>query len=254
MRVDGLNWQIMNVVVDIGNTRSKYAFFEHGALVGAGYDMQGIFEEIGQWKEAGQSIELFLSGSGRLEEGVKILLKELSDSCIEAAPQMPLPIRIGYATPETLGFDRIAVCAGAMSLFPGKRLLVIDSGTAITYNYVEKDGIFSGGNISPGLEIRFRALHQFTAQLPCVEPGGEYRGIGQTTESAIRNGVMNGMLFEVKGYIETFYQAGTDGRVVITGGNSRFLENRLGKEVLFNEHLGFMGLNFILEYNKRARL
>ena len=241
----------MNLVVDVGNTRTKYAFFDGLRLVETGYDIAGVFEKIGQWKEQGEAIGVLLSGSGKIDEGIRLLLKELAEFWIEAGPHLPLPVKIGYSTPETLGFDRIAICAGGITLFPGKPLLVIDSGTAITFNYVSGEGVFLGGNISPGQEMRFRGLHQFTAKLPYVLPEMNYGGMGRTTEEAVRNGVMNGILFEVEKYIECFYQEEGTGQVLVTGGNGYFLKSRLNDTVVFSESLGFVGLNVILEHNKR---
>lgn len=241
----------MNLVIDVGNTRSKYAFFEGQELLKTRYTLDTLFEDIGQWKEAGKSIDVFLSGSGKIDEGACLLLRELSDSWLEAFPGMSLPLTIGYATPETLGFDRIAICVGAMVLEKGCPLLVIDSGTCITFNYVSENGVFLGGNISPGMELRFRSLHQHTARLPYVYPADIYGGMGRTTEEAIRNGVMDGMLFEVIQYIECFMKDHKEGRVVITGGNSHFLKKQLNLKVRFCDSLGFIGLNEILRFSKK---
>lgn len=241
----------MNLVVDAGNTRMKYAFFEDGHFVEAKYQSDELLADIHRWKATGAKIDLLLSGSGKIPEDIRISLKELSDSCIEASPLMKLPLKISYATPATLGIDRVAICVGAMLIFPECPLLVIDSGTCITFNYVNVEGLFLGGNISPGLEMRFRGLHQFTARLPEVSPTEEYGGIGQTTEQAIRNGVMDGMLFEIEMYMQHFLSENKNGRVVITGGNSHFLEKYLKKEGHFCGILGFMGLNEILEYAKK---
>lgn len=242
----------MNLVIDVGNTRSKYAFFEEDRLIEACYSTDRLFEDIGRRKEEGKTIDVFLSGSGKIGEEIKLLLRELADSWLEASPQMKLPLQIGYDTPATLGFDRIAICVGAMSMKPGIPLLVIDSGTCITYNYVSAEGVFLGGNISPGLEMRFRGLHHFTAKLPLVEPAENYGGMGKTTEEAIRNGVMDGMLFEVDNYIRNFVNDHADGQVLITGGNSHYLGKRLNSKVLFCRYLGFMGLNSILRYSKKV--
>ena len=193
-----------------------------------------------------------LSGSGKVPEGTRMLLKELADSFWEASSQMKLPLQLGYATPQTLGFDRIANCVGAMELYPGCPLLVIDSGTCITYNYVSDGGVFLGGNISPGLEMRFNGLHRFTARLPLVTPTETYGGIGQSTEEAIRNGVMSGMLFEVQQYIECFLGQYPEGHVLITGGNAHFLERHLTPDILFCKYLSFVGLNEILKYVKKS--
>lgn len=242
----------MNLVIDVGNTRTKYAFFENDQLVEVKYTSDELLYDIGKWKEKGKKINLLLSGSGKLQEGLRILLEELCDTFTAAFPAMKLPLKIGYATPETLGFDRVAICVGAIRLQPGRPVLVIDSGTAITFNYVNEKGVFLGGNISPGLEMRFRSLHQFTARLPYVSPLEEYGGIGRTTEEAIRNGVMDGMLFEVKNYIEHFMRENSDGKVLVTGGNSHYLEKCLGKNVEFCKVLGFIGLNEILRFTKKC--
>lgn len=241
----------MNLVVDAGNTRMKYAFFEENRFVEAKYQADELFEDIGWWKETATGLHILLSGSGKVPEGTRMLLKELADSFWEASPQMKLPLQLGYATPQTLGFDRIANCVGAMGFYPGCPLLVIDSGTCITYNYVSDGGIFLGGNISPGLEMRFRGLHQYTACLPYVSPNENYGGMGRTTEEAIRNGVMDGMLFEVKNYIRHFKEAFQNAEVIITGGNSHFLKSYLNPGILFCEILGFLGLNEILQYTKK---
>lgn len=240
----------MNLVIDVGNTRTKYAFFEGQRLVHVAYQTGRLFQEIGQWKGQGKRIEVLLSGSGCLEEDMCLRLKELADSWRQASPLMELPLKIKYATRETLGFDRIAICTGAKSLYPGKPLLVIDSGTALTFNYVDAEGAFLGGNISPGLEMRFRALHLFTARLPEITPDACYGGVGQTTETAIRNGVMQGMEYEVEGYLTTARLL-PDTQVVLTGGNGKFLYEHFKGKVDFCEYLSFIGLNEILQYAKK---
>lgn len=242
----------INLVIDVGNTRTKYAFFEGTTLIDVCYGTDRLFEDVRKWKESGACIDVLLSGSGRLPVDTKLLLNECADATIEASSLMPLPLKIRYDTPETLGFDRIAICVGAMSLFPKTSLLVIDSGTAITFDYVSAEGEFLGGNISPGLDIRFRALHQFTARLPYVQPSENYGGVGHTTEQAVRNGVMDGMLFEAEHYITNFLAENNRGKVVITGGNSHFWERRLNLPVVFSPNLGFVGLNGILIFFKKV--
>lgn len=145
----------MNLVIDIGNTRSKYAFFQEDRLIGVNYRLDSILEDIRVWKEKGEKVWIFLTGSGHIDSEMQLAIKEQADYWLEASPALEVPLKIGYATPETLGFDRIAICVGAKSYYPGASLLVIDSGTCITYNYVSAEGVFLGGNISPGLEMRF---------------------------------------------------------------------------------------------------
>lgn len=164
--------------------------------------------------------------------------------------EIPLPIRLGYDTPKTLGVDRIAGCVGGAFLFPGRELLVIDSGTAITYDFVSADGEFRGGNISPGLGIRFRALNEFTASLPLVKCSMEHGYVGKNTHDAILNGVMNGILFEVRGYIDELLRNNPHAAVIITGGGSEYLRKTLKRTVFFEDKLVITGLNRILEYQK----
>ena len=214
----------MNLVIDIGNTRSKYAFFQEDRLIGVNYRLDSILEDIRVWKEKGEKVWIFLTGSGHIDSEMQLAIKEQADYWLEASPALEVPLKIGY-------------------YYPGASLLVIDSGTCITYNYVSAEGVFLGGNISPGLEMRFNGLHRFTARLPLVTPTETYGGIGQSTEEAIRNGVMSGMLFEVQ-YPE--------GHVLITGGNAHFLERHLTPDILFCKYLSFVGLNEILKYVKKS--
>jgi type III pantothenate kinase len=161
-----------------------------------------------------------------------------------------LPFKNLYKTPETLGTDRLAAAAGAFSHFPDTNVLVIDAGTAITYEFMEP-GLYLGGNISPGLMIRFRALHRFTGKLPLVNPSSGYEYPGQTTTSAIATGVIRGMIYEINEYIRTFEKKYADTRIILTGGDGDFFRDKLLKEVLYMPDLVMEGLNFILEYNAK---
>lgn len=242
----------MNLVVDIGNTRLKYAFFRQGKKERTGYEREEMFRQLEEYAGEGAAVSIFLSGSGKIEDSLRSRLMYRAAYWLEARPGMPLPVSIGYETPETLGFDRIAGCIGARLFFPGKELLVVDSGTAITYNYLNKEDVFLGGNIAPGQEIRFRSLHLYTDKLPYVEAEQELKAYGKNTHDAILIGVMKGILWEVNGCIAEFLQHNPDGQVVVTGGNSMYLEKRLPRNVFFEKYIGLYGLNEILEYNKKG--
>lgn len=241
----------MNLVIDIGNTRLKYAFFQQGNKIGVGYGQEEMFRQVEDYVRAGEPLRILLSGSGKIEDSLRNALMRYANYWLEAHPGIPLPVSIGYETPETLGFDRLAGCIGARLFFPGKDLLVVDSGTAITYNYLSKAGVFLGGNIAPGQEIRFRSLHLCTDKLPYVEAASELKEYGKNTHDAIRIGVMKGILWEVNGCIAEFLHNNPEGQVVVTGGNSVYLEEKLPPSVFFEKHLGLYGLNEILEYNKK---
>ncbi|MCC8144259.1 MAG: type III pantothenate kinase [Tannerellaceae bacterium] len=161
----------------------------------------------------------------------------------------PLPIQVRYDTPGTLGKDRVAAAVGAHFLQPGKDLLVIDAGTAITYEVIEAPGIYIGGNISPGMTTRFKALNHFTEKLPLVVEKEEISFIGHSTETAIQAGVVNGIIYEMEGYINDLRLKYPDLLVFLTGGHSFYFERRLKNSIFADINLVMTGLNRILEYN-----
>lgn len=241
----------MNLIVDIGNTRTKYAVFDDGEFVERGVGIHEACEIAVEYRRREQEVNIIVSSTGTISEEVREDLREVSTFFCEMSSEMPLPLKLGYDTPKTLGVDRIAGCVGGVFLFPGKELLIIDSGTAITYDFVSPDGEFIGGNISPGLGIRFRALNEFTVKLPLVNCEKEHGYIGKNTRDAILNGVMNGMLFEVRGYIDETYRNNPNAVVIITGGGSEYVKKTLDRAVFFEEKLVIIGLNRVLEYQKR---
>jgi type III pantothenate kinase len=191
---------------------------------------------------------IFSSVAGYAPE-VTAFLKERLHPFIVPDETTPVPLRIGYETPETLGRDRLAAAVGAATLQPGRDLLVIDAGTAITFEVVEASGLYLGGNISPGLETRLRALHDYTKQLPLVSAEGEVPLLGSRTETAIRAGVVNGMVYEMQGYISDLQKRYPSLVVFLTGGHSFYFERRLKTPIFAAFNLVLTGLNSILEHN-----
>ena len=159
----------------------------------------------------------------------------------------PLPIAIDYSTPDTLGVDRIAAAVGAWSLHRGREILTVDAGTAITYDRVTADGHYIGGNIAPGIGMRLKALNQFTVQLPLISGRGEVRLWGNSTESAMRSGAVNGVLAEI-----TYYRSKlpADAVIVMGGGWGYELSQKLDFITDYQEGLVNRGLNEILIYNE----
>ena len=162
----------------------------------------------------------------------------------------PIPIDNLYSTPETLGPDRLAASIGANALCPYSDILVIDMGTAITYDYVNANGQYLGGNISPGIEMRFKALHDFTAKLPLVDKSGTLNAIGSNTEEAIRAGVILGMKHEVEGYIREFLSKNSHVSVFLTGGDSINFDDTLKKYTFAYKFLVQEGLAEVFHYNR----
>jgi len=161
----------------------------------------------------------------------------------------PLPIRNEYLTPETLGKDRLAAVAGAHLLFPDKDVLVIDAGTAITYDIIGSDGIYSGGSISPGLSMRFKALHTFTRHLPLLEPMEIDFLTGRNTSESILSGVINGLRTEIDGIIDQYRLSRPSLCVALTGGDTIYFEKILKNSIFAIPNLVLTGLKLILDYN-----
>ena len=190
-----------------------------------------------------------LSSVANVETELLKVLKKEYDFFIEFDHQTAVPIENLYESKDTLGLDRLAAAVGGISLFPGKELLVIDAGTAITFDLIDKNNRFLGGNISPGLKTRFRALHEFTKKLPAIEIADQWPDIGKTTEEAIRAGVQNGMIFEIDGMIDHVRKDWPECQVILTGGDLFFFDKKLKNTIFVKFEITLIGLNRILEYN-----
>ncbi len=236
----------MIIAIDSGNTYAKVGWFDQEKLV--------RFQARLVWKDLIEEIRLskpdhivFSSVSYTVTElksalGVDIPILELS-------PQTPLPIRKNYDTPETLGADRVAAAVGAQVLYPNEDLLIIDMGTCITYDFLEHTGSFEGGIISPGLRMRFNAMHTFTKRLPQLEPEAIPDLIGKSTKGAMESGVMNGVLAEIEGIIERYRHISPNLSVIMCGGDTTFFESSLKPSIFVVPELVLIGLNRILRYN-----
>jgi type III pantothenate kinase len=166
--------------------------------------------------------------------------------------QTPVPFTNRYKSPVTLGKDRIAAVAGAVSQFPGRNVLVIDAGTCITYDFINDRGEYFGGAISPGIRMRFKAMNTFTGKLPLIEPE-EFDGfIGTTTGESMQSGVYNGISAEINGFITQYMDNFDDLVVIITGGDHQFLHNKLKISIFAAPDLVLLGLNEIFDYNDHA--
>lgn len=167
--------------------------------------------------------------------------------------QLPLPIAVDYDRAR-LGNDRIASAVGAHDVYPGRNLLVVDAGTAITLDLVDADGTFRGGNIALGIRSRLRALHDYTSRLPLVDPVGDTPLIGKTTETAMRSSAVAGAAAEVADLHRRLKQAGyAELLTVVTGGDGALLFNRLRNDIecVADPNILAKGLNSILRYNEQ---
>lgn len=236
----------MNVAIDSGNTYAKVGWFEDDQLIR--FQKRLLWDDmIREVRNSNPQKIVFSSVSYGLETLTKDL--DLEVPILNLFSDTPLPIGKQYKTPETLGADRLAAAAGAHWLYPNQDLLVIDMGTCITYDFVTKEGNFEGGLISPGVKMRFAALHSFTKRLPHLEPIMTPVFTGKSTKECIESGVMNGVLAEIEGIIERYRHISSTLCVVLCGGDVPFFESSLKQPIFAVPELVLIGLNRILTYN-----
>lgn len=243
-----------NLTIDNGNTSVKVAFFIGTELVATNRfmrrDVRLLDRFISTYKP--DSAIMCSTASSEASQRVEELINQRCSRVMSLTHETPMPISLGYRTPQTLGRDRIATAVGAWSIAQGGDVLVIDAGTAITYDLVTADGCFVGGNIAPGLGLRFKSLHEHTGRLPLVDADGDTPVMGYDTQTAIRSGVLLGLLGEIRSCIATLKMSHPGLTVFLTGGDGKFLHNRLGEEgVIYQEHLAAEGLNRIYLYNEK---
>ena len=239
----------MNLVVDIGNTLIKVAVVERDEVV---YMQQAeSIEEVDLVTlcERFPSLRRAIVASTAFPTAdVAVLLRDKGFDVLEMTSLTPVPIGNIYQSPETLGVDRLAAAVAAVEVMGCRDCLVVDFGTAITIDLVE-DGVYRGGNISPGVRTRFRALHDYTGRLPECSPTDEKLEYGSTTRQAIEQGVMQGITYEIEGYISHFSAQNVKISLIFTGGDAKYFVKRIKNAIFANCELVICGLNRILEYN-----
>lgn len=247
----------MNLVIDLGNTFAK-CFVSQGStpLHETKFDAHDFTAIIKYIKELQHPVSAAILSS--VVDHPPALEQALRDRCytIVLDHTTPLPVKNNYATPQTLGRDRLAAAIGAHQRFPGEHALAIDAGTCIKYDFVTSKREYLGGGISPGLEMRFKALHTFTDKLPLLHRAKLAELVGNDTLSSIVSGVQNGALEEVKGMIARYREMYGELNVVLTGGDMDFFIPLVsGKNAIFADpYLALNGLNFILEHNASKKI
>ncbi|MGC9353372.1 MAG: type III pantothenate kinase [Mariniphaga sp.] len=240
----------MNLIIDIGNTRTKFSVFNHGEeMISVPVDKFLPSHVDILLKEHPSIDKVILCAVKDYSAELKKYLQQNFKTSIELDAETPLPIENCYHSKDTLGKDRLSAAVGAFHLYPNKNVLIIDAGTAITYDLVNEKGQYVGGNISPGIEMRFKALNQFTERLPLVKKREFGNLFGKTTEEAIRAGVQHGVVFEADKAIDTFKEFYRNLIVIITGGDANFFDKKLKNSFFVHFNLIAIGLNRILEHN-----
>lgn len=241
----------MNLVLDFGNTKIKAAVFSE----------KDEIQEVFVWKNFEVDLILQIKHKYLIDSVLLCSVVDISNEIeeflkanftfyIRLNSDTKLPIINKYSSPKTLGVDRIAAAVGANMLCPNTALLVVDMGTAITYDFVNSSNEYVGGNIAPGVNMRLQSMHKFTNKLPLLEAKKEERLLGEDTTSAMMAGVLRGIEFELEGYISEISKKNPKLSVFLTGGDVFFFEKRVKSSIFVVSNLLLIGLNRILNYNK----
>lgn len=244
--------EFVSLCIDVGNTNVKAAVFR-GLLMDelvviptrSFNDTETLFKKIKTTPIDG----VILSNVARQRTHLVNQLKADIPWVIELNYQTPLPIRIKYESPSTLGTDRIAAAIAACRKAEGRPSLAITCGTCIIYDFTDGDGNYQGGAISPGLWQRLKALHEGSARLPLVEPQDTYTFPGKNTNQSILAGVMRGMLHEMDGFIDELKQSEPNLAVYLSGGDAHYFATQLKNSIFAAPNLIMEGLNQILLFN-----
>jgi type III pantothenate kinase len=238
----------MNLIIDTGNTLTKIALFQGREMVAfssfKGIDSKNIIQFcksnsfiknaiLSTVKEYPPEIDLFIS-----QHYNTVLFNHT----------IPVPVINKYSTPETLGKDRLAGVVGAQQLMPASDILVIDAGTAITYDFITASGEYCGGAISPGITMRYKALHTFTDRLPLLDYYDDAQLIGDDTSTCIHSGVLNGAVAEMEGIVQQYRDLHPGLKIVLTGGDHNYFDKRLKIKTFAAPYLVLEGLNLILDF------
>jgi type III pantothenate kinase len=241
----------MNLILDLGNSKGKIAVCDKKQVIESATYEKITSREIAYFHTRYTELNgVIISSVVNYSRELIDYLGNLYPLCIELDQSTSIPLVNRYRTPDTLGYDRIAAAVGAYTICPETNVLVIDAGTAITYDIVTSEGEFMGGNISPGLEIRFKSLNKYTSRLPHLErPEDKPPLVGNSTKEAIQSGIVNGLLFEMDGFIDTIRQEYPQLQVVLTGGDAKYFVGKLKSSIFVDLNLNLIGLNRILEHN-----
>ncbi len=241
----------MNLIIDVGNTLIKLAVFSEDVLLNKySTEPEGFLKQLEAMSNDFPDIDhCILASVGEFPEAYLSAVKS-KYKVLQLNKDTKVPFKNKYGTINTLGVDRIALASAAVMKYPSQNVLVIDAGSCITYELLTEEGAYVGGAISPGVYMRFKALNNYTANLPLLDPKLPVTSLGSTTESAIQTGVLQAVVYEINGFIEQYNERHPNLTVILTGGDAHFLQDSLKRAIFANSNFLFEGLNYILEHNK----
>jgi len=242
----------MLLAIDVGNTRIKTAVFEENTLLTI-----FIFEK----KELSNQINLILKKFPLIKTFIianvgKVQINDFTEfeNKVEVyfiKKDSKFPFHNLYSTPTTLGIDRMVLASGAVIQYPNQNRLVIDAGTCITYDFIDEDNNYYGGAISPGIRLRYESLHHYTAKLPLLLKSNPEKIIGESTNESIHSGIINGIAYEIDGFINSLKVQNANFIIILTGGDAEFLAMRLKNTIFAIPNFLVESLNQIYQYNKK---
>lgn len=240
----------MLLVIDVGNTQLKLAVFEQNTL---------LQKEIATYNEWKKTIEILLNTFEKIQNIVVASVGKLEKQDFLSintnlnvyfiSRESRFPFKNLYATPKTLGIDRMVLASGAVLQFPNKKRLIIDVGTCITYDFIDENNNYLGGAISPGIRLRYESLHNYTAKLPLLTKERPTEIIGNSTSQSIHSGIINGISMEIDGFINAKFNKNDNFIIILTGGDSDFLADRLKNTIFANPNFLLESLNQTFQYN-----
>lgn len=242
----------MILAIDVGNTRIKAAVFEGDMLVEnfvfVKNELQKKIENI--LKKYKKTAHLVVSSVGNVEK--QSFLEFENDLKVHfTSHEDPFPFINCYSTPKTLGIDRMVLAAGATLQFPNQNRLVIDAGTCVTFDFIDQNNNYLGGAITPGLRLRYESLHNYTAKLPLLTLENPKDLIGDSTPDSIHSGVVNGLVYEIDGFIDEYSARYSNFIIILTGGDTEFLAKRLKNTIFANSNFLLESLNQTFQYKTK---
>jgi len=243
---------IMLLTIDVGNTRIKAAVFEQNKMVEiiVFTNEELIFQVENILNRFDKIQHLAISSVGTISEEAFLTIKHSVEIHL-ITHQTKFPFKNLYATPTTLGIDRMVLATGATLQFPNQNRLIIDLGTCITYDFIDENDNYHGGAISPGIRLRYESLHHKTEKLPLLTKSYPDNFIGNSTQESIHSGVINGVAFEIDGFIELYATQYAKFIIILTGGDSDFLAKRLKNTIFANSNFLLESLNQTFQYNQK---
>ncbi|MEC4115620.1 type III pantothenate kinase [Myroides phaeus] len=239
----------MILAIDIGNTRTKIAKFENNRFSETLFfdDEKKVDFFLKKISTEHEKLQIILSSVGKINEETFNWLKQ-NTNLIVISHKSSFPFKNLYATPNTLGIDRMVLAAGSVMQFPKENRLVIDAGTCITYDFINNNDEYLGGAISPGLMLRYKSLNDYTEKLPLLHPEDIDYLIGDQTTNAIHSGIINGVTTEIDGVIAEYQKKYPQLTVILTGGDTLFLAKRLKNVIFANSNFLLESMNSLYQY------